>query len=76
MLKAAQKVKIKKLIYAASSSCYGTPEKFPISEKDKIDLKHPYAVTKFIGEELVMRYASMFRMTNMSFRFLMCMGLD
>ncbi len=69
VLKAAQKVKIKKLIYAASSSCYGTPEKFPISEKDKIDLKHPYAVTKFIGEELVMRYASMFRMPNISFRF-------
>ena len=69
VLKAAKKVKIKKLIYAASSSCYGTPKKFPSSEKDKIDLKHPYAVTKFIGEELVMRYASIFKMPNISFRF-------
>ena len=58
VLKSAKKVKIKKLIYAASSSCYGAPKKFPTSEKDKIDLKHPYAATKFIGEELVMRYAS------------------
>ena len=69
VLKAAKKVKIKKLIYAASSSCYGTPKKFPTSEKDKIDLKHPYAATKFIGEQLVMRYATMFRMPNISFRF-------
>ena len=69
VVKAAKKAKIKKLIYAASSSCYGTPKSFPTSEKDKIDLKHPYAVTKFIGEELVMRYASMFSMPNISFRF-------
>ena len=69
VLKSAKKVKIKKLIYAASSSCYGAPKKFPTSEKDKIDLKHPYAATKFIGEELVMRYASKFKMPNISFRF-------
>ena len=69
VLKAAKKVKIKKLIYAASSSCYGAPKKFPTSEKDKIDLKHPYALTKFMGEEIVMNYASQFRMPNISFRF-------
>ena len=69
VLKAAKKNKIKKMIYAASSSCYGAPKKFPTSEKDKIDLKHPYAVTKFIGEELVMRYALMFDMPNISCRF-------
>ena len=69
VLEAAKKVNIKKLIYAASSSCYGVPKKFPTSEKDKIDLKNPYAVTKFIGEEIVMRYASMFKMPNVSCRF-------
>ena len=69
VVEAAKKVKIKKLIYAASSSCYGTPKKLPTSEKDNIDLKHPYAITKFIGEEIVMRYASMFKMPNISLRF-------
>ena len=69
VVEAAKKVKVKKLVYAASSSCYGTPKSFPTSEKDKIDLKHPYALTKFIGEELVMRYASIFSMPNISFRF-------
>ena len=69
VLEAAKKVRIKKLIYAASSSCYGTPKKFPTSEIDKIDTQHPYALTKFLGEELVMMYASIFNMPNISFRF-------
>ena len=69
VIEAAKKTKIKKLIYAASSSCYGTPKNFPTSEKSKIDLKHPYALTKYMGEELVMNYASIFNMPNISFRF-------
>ena len=67
VLEAAKKAKIKKFIYAASSSCYGAPKNFPTSEKSKIDLKNPYAVTKYMGEELVMKYA--YRMPNISFRF-------
>ena len=69
VVEAAKRAKIKKFVYAASSSCYGTPKKLPTSEKDKIDLKNPYAATKFIGEEIVMRYASMFKMPNISLRF-------
>ena len=69
VVEAAKRAKIKKFVYAASSSCYGTPKKLPTSEKDKIDLKNPYAATKFIGEEIVMRYALMFKMPNISLRF-------
>tara|TARA_Y100000591_G_scaffold285350_1_gene267570 strand:+ start:465 stop:1373 length:909 start_codon:yes stop_codon:yes gene_type:complete len=69
VLEAAKRAKIKKFIYAASSSCYGDTKNFPTSEKETIDLKSPYAVTKFVGEEMVMRYASMFKMPNISFRF-------
>ena len=53
VLEAAKKVKVKKFIYAASSSCYGSPKKIPTSEIQKIDTKHPYAFTKFLGEEAV-----------------------
>jgi UDP-glucose 4-epimerase len=69
VVEAAKKAKVKKLIYAASSSCYGKPKIFPTSEKSKIDLKHPYALTKYMGEELIMKYASLFSMPNISFRF-------
>ena len=69
VVEAAKRAKIKKFIYAASSSCYGNPKKFPTSESDKIELRNPYAVTKFIGEEIIMKYASVFKMPNISFRF-------
>ncbi len=69
MLEAAKKVKIKKFIYAASSSCYGSPKKIPTSENEKIDTQHPYAFTKFLGEEAVIKYADFFKMPNISCRF-------
>ena len=69
VLEAAKKARVKKLIYAASSSCYGSPKKFPTSEKEKIDIKHPYGLTKFLGEQLVIKYATNFKMPNISFRF-------
>jgi UDP-glucose 4-epimerase len=69
VLEAARKVKLKKFIYAASSSCYGSPKKFPTKEIDKIDTKHPYAFTKFLGEEAVISYANFFNMPNISCRF-------
>ena len=69
VIEAAKKVKIKKLIYAASSSCYGISKKYPTSENEQIDTKHPYALTKFLGEKLVMNYASFFNMPNVSLRF-------
>ena len=51
ILEASKKIKIKKLIYSASASCYGIPEKYPTDEKSKIDLQYPYALTKFLGEQ-------------------------
>ena len=42
--------KIKKVIYAASSSCYGIPKKYPTSENESIKPQYPYALSKNIGE--------------------------
>ena len=69
VVESARRAGVKKLIYAASSSCYGSPKNFPTSEKEKIDTKHPYGLTKFLGEQLVLKYATNFNMPNISFRF-------
>ena len=69
ILEATKKIKIKKFIYAASSSCYGETTKIPIKESDKIVTKNPYSFTKFLGEELVIKYANLFNMPNISCRF-------
>ena len=57
ILEISKKYKVKKLIYAASASCYGIPKKYPTSEKDVLDLQYPYAITKKIGEDLVLKWA-------------------
>ena len=69
VVEAAKRAGVKKLIYAASSSCHGSPKNLPTSEKEKIDIKHPYGLTKFLGEQLVLKYATNFNMPNISFRF-------
>ena len=45
ILEACRKNKIKKIIYAASASCYGLPKRFPTNELEKINVKYPYAFT-------------------------------
>ena len=74
ILEESKKIKIKKLIYAASASCYGIPDKYPTDEKSKIDPQYPYALTKFIGEQLVIHWAKVYHMPNISLRFFNAYG--
>ena len=74
ILEVSKKVKIKKLIYAASASCYGIPDKYPTDEKSKIDPQYPYALTKFLGEQLVIHWAKVYHMPNVSLRFFNAYG--
>ena len=69
VVNAARDKKVKKLIYAASASCYGIPKKFPTNEKAKIDTKYPYALTKFLGEKLVIDWFKIYKANNLSLRF-------
>ncbi len=74
ILEASKKANIKKLIYAASASCYGIPKKYPTDENSKIDVQYPYALTKFLGEELVIHWAKIYKMPNVSLRFFNAYG--
>ena len=69
VLQAAKINSVKKLIYAGSASCYGLPKKFPTSEKEKIDTQYPYATSKYLGEKLVLDWAKVYKMNNISLRF-------
>ena len=69
VLEASKKAKVKKFIYAASASCYGIPEVYPTNEKSKIDPQYPYALTKYLGEQLVIHWAKLYNMPNISLRF-------
>ncbi len=69
LLEIARKEKIKKLIYAASASCYGIPNHYPTHEKSEIKLEYPYALTKYLGEELILHWHKIYKMPNISIRF-------
>jgi UDP-glucose 4-epimerase len=74
VIQAAKKAKIRKFIYAASASCYGMPNKFPINEDAKINPMYPYALTKWQAEELIMHWAKIYNFPAISFRFFNAYG--
>ena len=69
LLNACNPKRLKKFVYAASSSCYGLAEEIPTSEISKIAPEYPYALTKFLAEELVMHWAKVYKLKSISTRF-------
>ena len=62
------KYKIPKIIYAASSSCYGIPKRYPTKENELLDPKYPYALTKMLGEEIILHFAKLYKFKATSLR--------
>jgi len=62
------KYNVKKIIYAASSSCYGIPNNYPTPETEKIKPEYPYALTKYLGEQILMHYAKIYSIQVTSLR--------
>tara|TARA_B100000401_G_scaffold438177_1_gene385746 strand:- start:1600 stop:2586 length:987 start_codon:yes stop_codon:yes gene_type:complete len=59
--------KIKKFLYAASSTCYGLSKR-KTSEKQKINIQHPYAFSKYVGEQAVLHWGKVYKMPVISIR--------
>ena len=74
VVQAAKKAKVKKFVYAASASCYGIPNKYPIKENAKINPMYPYAFTKWQAEELIMHWVKIYNFPAISFRFFNAYG--
>jgi UDP-glucose 4-epimerase len=69
VLQASRKYNIKKIIYTASSSCYGIPDEYPTNEMAEIRPQYPYALTKNLGEQLVMHWCELYNLPAISLRF-------
>tara|TARA_B100000579_G_C22835126_1_gene858264 strand:- start:1282 stop:2289 length:1008 start_codon:yes stop_codon:yes gene_type:complete len=59
--------KIKKFVYAASSSCYGKA-KIPTNEKHKINPLYPYAMSKYQGEQICFHWSKVYNLPVNSIR--------
>ncbi len=68
VLEASRQVSIKKFVYAASSSCYGLVKEFPTPETAPIKPEYPYALSKYIGEEIIMHYFQVYKLPVISLR--------
>jgi UDP-glucose 4-epimerase len=55
-------------LYAASSSCYGIPNTYPTAETAEIHPQYPYALTKRLGEELVLHWAKVYGLPSAALR--------
>ena len=55
LCKISKQYKLKKFIFASSSSVYGDQKKFPIKENFKVNPKNPYAKTKLESEKIVIK---------------------
>jgi UDP-glucose 4-epimerase len=69
VLEAARRHRVHKFIYVASSSCYGLARQFPTPETAPIQPEYPYALTKNLGEQLVLHWAKVYKMSALSLRF-------
>ena len=69
LLQAGAAAGVARLVYAASSSCYGIPDAYPTAETADIRPQYPYALTKRMGEELVLHWAQVYKLPAMSTRF-------
>lgn len=59
---------LKKFVYAASSSCYGIPDIFPTPETAAIRPEYPYALSKYLAEEMVLHWGKVYKLPLVSLR--------
>jgi len=68
VLEASRAAGVRRFVYAASSSCYGLAEQFPTPETAPVKPQYPYALTKYLGEELVLHWAQLYGLPALSLR--------
>ena len=68
VLNACRKCKVLKLIYSASSSCYGIPKEYPTKEINDLKPMYPYAFTKKAGEDLIIHWSKVYNIPFISLR--------
>ncbi len=68
ILECMRKNNVNKIIYAASSSCYGIPKKIPTDENSPIDTRYPYAFSKYVGELVIKHWSKVYNIKYVSLR--------
>lgn len=68
VVEAARLAGVRRFVYTASSSCYGIPDVFPTPETAKLRPQYPYALTKALGEQIVLHWGQVYQLPVVSLR--------
>ena len=68
VMEAARLAGVQRVVYAASSSCYGVPDEYPTPESAPMRPQYPYALTKLLGEHIALHWGSIYSMDVVSLR--------
>ena len=74
LLMAAKEAKIKRVVYASSSSAYGDVKRFPQRETDRAMPISPYGVSKLAAENYCVTFAKTFGLETVSLRYFNVFG--
>ena len=69
VLHAAQKACVNRVVYSASSSCYGDTTKIPQQESDPVNPLSPYGLQKYIGEQYCKLFSEIYHLDTVSLRY-------
>ena len=69
VLLAAHKAKVKRVVYSASSSCYGDATKFPTPEEHSTNPLSPYGLQKYVGEQYCKMFSEVYNLDTVSLRY-------
>jgi UDP-glucose 4-epimerase len=68
VMESARLAGVKRVVYAASASCYGIPDVFPTPETQATKPEYPYALTKLLGEQIVLHWGEIYGVEVVSLR--------
>src|SRR5439155_6363792 len=74
VLMAAHGAQVRRVIYAASSSAYGSPSKMPIREVDPTQPASPSAVAKLAGEHYCWSFSQVYGLETVRLRYFNVFG--
>jgi UDP-glucose 4-epimerase len=73
-LEAARAAGVRRFVYSASSSCYGLATEVPTPETAPLRPTYPYALSKLLGEQLVLHWGQVYRLPVVSLRYFNAYG--
>jgi len=76
LLFACHKAGVKRVVYSASSSCYGNTNILPTPENTSTNPLSPYGLQKYIGEQYCKMFSEVYKLDTVSLRYFNVYGED